>query len=118
MQLPPARVLLALAVTALAVVVLGVRACAPSDDGADAGTPAVSEEPGATSSSTSVAPSTQPTQPAQVTSSSVESLPDWYPKQASRYSDRDPVVTVSTLPPTSTTEPDESRTPTAPAHKL
>jgi hypothetical protein len=38
-----------------------------------------------------------------VTTSSIEVQPDWVPKQSSRYSDRTPVVTVTTLDPTTTT---------------
>ena len=34
---------------------------------------------------------------ASTTTSSIVILPDWYPKQTSRYSDREPVVTVTTL---------------------
>jgi hypothetical protein len=99
-HLPPPRVLIAIGVTAVAVLVLGLRTCAGGDGGVDG-----------TSTTTSTA-STLPAEPddgISTTTSSIVVLPDWYPKQSSRYSDREPVVTVTTLPPTSsttTTEPE------------
>jgi hypothetical protein len=99
-HLPPPRVLVGIAVTVLAVAVLGVRACSSGGDGA-----------GDAAGSTTAPPTTaQATEDApEITTSSIAILPDWYPKQSSRYSDREPVVTVTTLPPTTsttTTEPE------------
>lgn len=94
--------LVGIAVTVLAVSVLGVRACADRSDGGSAATtsvvaPTVDDDAGATTS-----------EPAGATTTvSISVLPDWYPKQSSRYSDRQPAVTVTTLPPTTTTEPGE-----------
>jgi hypothetical protein len=42
------------------------------------------------------------------TTTPISILPDWYPKQTSRYSDREPVVTVTTLPPTTSTTTTEA----------
>lgn len=94
--LPPTRVLIGVGVTLIAVVVLGVQALRGGDDQPEAG----SADP----TTTSVAPTTTPDQ--ATTSSSIEILPDWYPKQSSRYSDRQPVVTVTTLAPTTTSDDD------------
>ncbi len=94
--LPPTRVLIGVGVTLIAVVVLGVQALRGGDDQPEAG----SADP----TTTSVAPTTTPEQ--ATTSSSIEILPDWYPKQSSRYSDRQPVVTVTTLAPTTTSDDD------------
>ena len=99
-HLPPPRVLIAIGLTAAAVLVLGLRTCSAGDGNVDG---------------TSTTTSTASTVPADTddgistTTSSIVVLPDWYPKQSSRYSDREPVVTVTTLPPTSsttTTEPE------------
>lgn len=96
-NLPPTRVLVGLGVTLLALLVLGVRACV--GDGADGRGAAPTTT---TTSSTSV-PAAADSADAATTTVSIAILPDWYPKQSSRYSDREPVVTVTTLAPTSTT---------------
>jgi hypothetical protein len=95
-NLPPTRVLVGLGVTLLALLVLGVRACV--GDGADDRGAA----PTTSTSSTSV-PDTGDPADAATTTVSIVVLPDWYPKQSSRYSDREPVVTVTTLAPTTST---------------
>ncbi len=94
--LPPTRVLVGVGVTLLAVVVLGIQALRGGEDRPVAGSPE--------STTTIVAPTTTPEQ--ATTSSSIVILPDWYPKQSSRYSDRQPVVTVTTLAPTTTSDDD------------
>lgn len=94
-QLPPPRVLVGIGVTVVALAVLGLRACTGGDDD--------------TSATTTTTTSTTVVEDAPVTTtSSIVVLPDWYPKQVSRYSDREPVVTVSTLPPTSSTTTTEA----------
>lgn len=100
-QLPPARVLVALGVTVLAVVVLGAQALLRGG-GDDDGGATPEDQAGATSSSTTASERVVST-----TTSSIAVLPDWYPKQSSRYSDRGPVVTLTTLAPTTTAEPDD-----------
>lgn len=104
-NLPPTRVLVGLGVTLLALLVLGVRACV--GDGADGRGAA----PTTTTSSTSVPAAADPAD-AATTTVSIAILPDWYPKQSSRYSDREPVVTVTTLAPTSSTTSTTSPTST------
>lgn len=94
-HLPPARVLVGIGATVLAVGVLGVRSCT-GDPGAGSG--AVPS----TSTSAGVA-EVEDTSPTPTTTSSIVVLPDWYPKQSSRYSDRAPAVTVTTLQPTTST---------------
>lgn len=95
--------LFGIAVTVLAVSVLGVRACA---DRGEAGSGAPTSV--ATPTTEVVAGATVTSEPAGATTTvSISVLPDWYPKQSSRYSDREPAVTVTTLPPTTTTEPGE-----------
>jgi hypothetical protein len=88
-------VLVGLALTLLALVVLGVRACAGGGGTEPAADPTTS-----TSTSTQVA---EGLPDAATTTVSIAILPDWYPKQSSRYSDRAPVVTVTTLQPTTST---------------
>ncbi len=98
-HLPPPRVLVALGVTVLAVVVLGLRACTGGDDAAD-------------DAATTTAPPTSveaTVDTAEVTTTSIVLRPDWYPKQSSRYSDREPVVTVTTLAPTTSTSTTTTR---------
>lgn len=96
-NLPPTRVLVGLGVTLLALLVLGVRACV--GDGADDRGAA----PTTSTSSTASVPDTADPADAATTTVSIVVLPDWYPKQSSRYSDREPVVTVTTLAPTTST---------------
>jgi hypothetical protein len=91
---PPTRVLIGIGVTLVALVVLGVQAVRGDGDG---------DEPAAPGSTTTSSPATTVPQLA-TTSSSISILPDWYPKQSSRYSDRQPVVTVTTLAPTTTAD--------------
>lgn len=96
-HLPPPRIMIGIAVTLFAVLALGLRSCAGSDgrSGSSAtSTTGASVETTGASAAVEEAPST-----------SIVLAPDWYPKQSSRYSDRRPVVTVTTLPPTTTTRP-------------
>ena len=99
-HLPPPRLLVAIGVTLVAVVLLGLRACA-GDDGGESGDASTTT----TGATTSVVVTGDT---ADTTTSSIVILPDWYPKQTSRYSDREPVVTVTTLPPTSATTTTEA----------
>ena len=92
-HLPPPRVMVALGVTAAAVLVLGLRSCGGGEDTAD-------DNVTTTAPPTTVEASVAT---ADVTTSSIAVRPDWYPKQSSRYSDREPVVTVTTLAPTTST---------------
>ena len=90
-HLPPPRILIAIAATAVAVVVLALNALLGGD---------ADEAPDATSSTTTaVAPTTVPV----AVHPSAVVAPDWYPKRSSRYSDRGPGVTITTLPSTTTT---------------
>jgi hypothetical protein len=99
--LPPARVMVGLGVTVLALLVLGVRACSDGD-------PEVApSDPGPSTSQPTSSVASSDAADAATTTVSIQVLPDWYPKQSSRYSDRQPAVTVTTLPPTTTTEPGE-----------
>lgn len=101
-HLPAPRVLVGIGATLLAVVVLGVRACATEGEPAD--------DPAQAETTTTVAVAA-PVDPALTTTSSIVILPDWYPKQNSRYSEREPVVTVTTLQPTSSTSSTTTTTP-------
>jgi len=94
--LPP-RILVALAVTVVALGVLAVAALTGGGDGE--GASPTSTQP--TGSSTTIAPVSTS---AEVPGTSVVVSPEWYPKGTSRYSDRTPAVTITTLPPT--TAPD------------
>jgi len=89
-DLPP-RVVLAAAVTVLAVVVLAAQTVLSDRDGGDAGaTTTTIEAPGDT-----VDPDDEPV---VVAPTPVEVQPDWYPKRSSRYSDRIPEASVTTVP--------------------
>lgn len=101
-NLPAPRVLVGIAATVLAVVLLGARACATEQD------PVGDSAQDTTTSTVAVA---APIEPDLTTTSSIVILPDWYPKQNSRYSDRQPVVTVTTLQPTSSTSSTTTTTP-------
>lgn len=92
-QRPPLRILVALALTVVAVAALGVGALVGND--APSST---------TTTSTTTAAVLAPT--TEVTETSVQVAPDWYPKGSSRYSDRRPAVTITTLAPTTTDEPE------------
>ena len=98
--MPPLRILLAIAITVLALGALVVAAVVGDDGGEDASRPDDDEE----QTTTTIAPATTS---ADVGGTSVVVAPDWYPKGTSRYSDRTPAVTITTLPPTSAPEPDE-----------
>ena len=98
-RLPPLRILVAIAATVLALVVLGVNALLGGDDAGDSGGGA---EPAPVETST-----TSTTAPPQVVDTSVVLAPDWYPKGSSRYSDRSPTGTITTLPPTTAPDADE-----------
>ena len=91
-KLPPTRILVAMAATVLALVVLGANALFGGDEPPEGGP---TEEPATAESSTTVT-----TAPREVVDTTVVLLPDWYPKGSSRYSDRSPSVTITTLPPT------------------
>jgi hypothetical protein len=86
-SLPPVRILVALAVTVVALGVLAVNALIASDDPAEA--PAMPAPTSTTTTSSTVA---------EPVETSVVVAPDWYPKGSSRYSNRQPVVTVTTIP--------------------
>ncbi len=94
-DLPP-RVLLAAAVTVLAVVVLGAQTVLSGGDGAgeDAG-----GGPTTTELDASVDSTTAGDEPAVAPPRPVEVQPDWYPKRSSRYSDRSPEASITTVPP-------------------
>ena len=98
--LPPARILVALGVT---VVALGVLLVGALRDGADEGTGSRRDR-GPATSTTSIAPAPSVD---EVAGTSVVVAPDWYPKGTSRYSDRTPAVTITTLAPTTTVEDDD-----------
>lgn len=91
--LPPLRILVAIGVTIVAVGVLGVSAVLGGEDSVQP-PPELS-----TSTTTTGAP---PTTAGEVVDTSVLVAPDWYPKRSSRYSDRQPIVTITTLPTTTT----------------
>lgn len=93
---PPLRILLALGLTVVAVVVLLGTAIFDGND--DVGTSTT------TSSSTTMSIAAAPTSAAPDTT--VRVAPDWYPKSSSRYSDRRPAVTITTLAPTTTEDPE------------
>ncbi len=88
---------MAIALTVLALAVLGGRALLSGGDG--------DEDAGGASSTTSSSPPTSP--PPELTTTSVEILPEWFPKQTSRYSERESVVSLTTVPTTSSTAPDD-----------
>jgi hypothetical protein len=88
-SLPPLRILVALVVTVVALGVLAADALFMSDDPAEA--PAGPATTSTTTTSSTVAGAVE---------TSVVVAPDWYPKGSSRYSDRQPAVTVTTIPPT------------------
>jgi hypothetical protein len=92
-SLPPPRILVALAITVVAVAVLAVNALVGS-----AGDEVTEQEPVATSTTTVPVETTA----AEVVETSVVVAPDWYPKGTSRYSDRQPAVTITTLATTTT----------------
>lgn len=96
-HLPKPRILVGIGLTVAAVVVLGVTSFAGSDDGDEGGTTTV--DPIESSVSPETTPPTSPAIDESTTSTSIVLAPDWYPKQSSRFSDRRPVVTVTTLPP-------------------
>jgi len=96
------RVVVALCVTALCTAVLAVVSLRGGVD-QSAAPPTTAPSDAQTTVTTAATQST--------TTSSIEVLADWYPKRTSRYSDRRPPVTVTTLAPTtSTTEPVSNRT--------
>lgn len=99
-RLPP-RVLVALVLTVAALAVLGGRALLSGEgnDG-DAG--------GAASTTTSSTSTSQP--PVELTTTSVEVRSEWFPKQTSRYSERESVVSLTTVPTTSSTVPADDAT--------
>jgi hypothetical protein len=86
----PRRVVVALVLTAVGFMVLGVLALRGRDGAEPAGR--------TTTSSTSATPSAPPVPPV-----SIELRSDWYRKGNSRFSERGPVPTVSSLPSTSST---------------
>lgn len=90
----PPRIVLAAVVSVVALAALGLSSLWPSGDGDGAG------EAGNTSSTTTSSVDTTLTSAPTTT---IELAPDWYEKASSRYSDRVPSVTVSTLDPTTTT---------------
>lgn len=94
-HLPPLRVLVAIGVTVLAMAVLGLRSCTDGGGGGsnEARPSSTSAGPGEVEDTILIPPTT----------SSIVVPPDWYPKQSGRYSDRDPVVTITTLAPTTST---------------
>lgn len=86
----PRRVLVALVLTGVGVTTLGVLALRGPDRAEPVGR--------TTTSTTSATPAAPPTPPV-----SIELRADWYRKGNSRFSERGPVPTVSSLPSTSTT---------------
>ncbi len=96
-RLPP-RVIVALVVTLLALAVLGGRALLSGGDGDG-------DARGASSTTSSSPPTSSPS--VELTTTSVEVLAEWFPKQTSRYSEREPVVSLTTVPTTSSTVPDD-----------
>lgn len=93
----PPRILIALVLTVLAVAVLGVRTVIDRDTGGGA----------AEGSTTTTADPTPTDAPVEASTTSVEVLPDWFPKQTSRYSEREPVVSLTTVPTTTSTVLDD-----------
>lgn len=93
-HLPPPRIMAGVGVTLIAALILGVRSCAGGSSGEST-----------TTSASTVVSTTVAVLVEETTSTSISLAPDWYPKQSSRYSDRRPVVTVTTLAPTTTTRP-------------
>ncbi|MEI2640425.1 MAG: hypothetical protein V9F03_15750 [Microthrixaceae bacterium] len=97
------RVLLAAAVTVVALVAIAVISLSGSDS-ESTNSPTTSS--GGRGATTSVAPRVTTTSTA-TTTTSIEIPEDWYPKGSSRYSDRSPATTVTTLPPSSDTTGDD-----------
>ncbi|MGB6056813.1 MAG: hypothetical protein WBF71_01010 [Microthrixaceae bacterium] len=92
----PARVLIALGITVIALLVLAGMAIFGGSDGPDRSGSAAKTgqqaDPGLVSTST-----TAPTSTVSVTTTTLEIPMDWYPKGSSRYSNRKPSVTVTTI---------------------
>lgn len=102
------RYLVAIAITAVALLVLGGVTLLGGDD-ADVPGDGGGDPTSTTTAPSTTAPTADPEPPEDTTTTTIAIRPDWFPKQTSRYSDRQPVVTVSTLPPTTTERPvDES----------
>lgn len=90
-DLPP-RVLLAVVVTVLALVVLGARTIFSDGAGDADGGPTTTElDAAAPDGPPAEEPVVEPPPP-------VEVQPDWYPKRSSRYSDRSPEASITTVP--------------------
>ena len=94
------RYLTAGVITVVALLVLGLGALFGGDDAAET-------QPGADATTSTTEATTTSQVTASTTTTSIAIRPDWYPKQTSRYSDRQPIVTVSTLPPTTTEAPED-----------
>lgn len=98
-SLPPPRILIAIAVTVVAVGALVLSAVLGGGDEVTRETPDDRPE----DTSTSAAPTTV----AEVAGTSVVVAPDWYQKGSSRYSDREPAMTITTLATTTTEDTPE-----------
>jgi hypothetical protein len=86
----PPRLLVAIALTVVGLVVLAVAALT-GGSGDEPATPSTTGSSAVTVTAGTVPPTT------------IELLPDWYRKGNSRFSERGPAPTVSSLPSTSTT---------------
>lgn len=89
----PTRVMIALGITVIAVLVLAGMAVFGGTGGSGVDRNA-NAKPEVTSTSTTV---TATTTAVSITTTSLQIPVDWYPKGSSRYSDRKPPVTVTTI---------------------
>ncbi|MGB3410499.1 MAG: hypothetical protein WBA45_04830 [Microthrixaceae bacterium] len=99
--------LFALGITVIALLVLAGMAIFGGSEGSDGSGSAAKSGPEAGQVGTSTS-TTASTSTVSVTTTSLEISVDWYPKGSSRYSNRKPPVTVTTIAPPTSSEATET----------